>query len=121
MATDTFAIPILDSYGKPLTSPDTLPDRWIDVPARSSGVPGLIITAVWSRTEGVVSGLWTVTQKGSGRTLGRHEFASIVAARRAAKAIADEVDWTNTAAVWGATQDTVLMERVTMAMRKEAI
>ena len=118
--TATFAIPILDTYGKPLASPDTVPDRWVDVPARSSGVPGLIVTAVWSRTEGVVSGLWALTQKGSGRTLGRHEFMSIAAARRAAKAVAGEVDWTNTAAVWGATQDEDLMERVRIAMRSEA-
>ncbi len=116
----TFAIPILDTYGKPLSSPDTQPDRWVDVPARSSRVPGLIVTAVWSRAEGVVSGLWTVTQKGSGRTLGPYKFASIAAARRAAKAIADEVDWTNTAAVWGATQDEDLMQRVRTAMRVEA-
>ncbi len=116
----TFAIPVLDSYGKPLSSPDTLPDRWVDVPARSSGVPGLIVTAAWSRLDGVVPGLWTLTQKGSGRTLGRQEFKTIAAARRAAKVVAGEVDWTNTAAVWGITQDNKAMDRIRAAMTEAA-
>lgn len=116
----TFAIPIVDTYGKLLTSPDIQPDRWVDVPARTSGVPGLIVTAFHSRIEGVVPGLWRLTQKGSGRTLGPYKFASIAAARRAAKAVANEVDWTNTAAVWGATQNKELMDRVKAALRAEA-
>jgi len=116
----TFDIPILDSYGKSPSDIDTRPDRWVKVPARSSGVPGLIVTAAWSRTKGVVPGLWAVTQKGSGRNLGSYEYATIAAARRAAKAIANEVDWTNTAAVWGAIASDNLVQRVKPAMRAEA-
>ncbi len=117
----TFKIPILDSYGKPLSSPDTLPDRWVEVPARNAGVPGLVITALHSRTEGVVPSHWVLTHRDTGRSLGSREFASIAAARRAAKAVADEVDWTDTAAVWDAAQDKPLMNRVNEAMRVEGL
>ena len=121
MLQQTFKIPILKGYDKSLHSPDTLPDRWIAVPARNAGVPGLVITALYGRSGGVVSDRWVLTHRDTGRSLGSRKFESIAAARRAAKAIADEMDWSDTTAVWDAVQDKPLMDRVNAAMKVEGL
>ena len=68
------------------------------VPARTSGVPGLLVTAYTYRYYGkqVVSDTeWVLTHRASGFTFpGYHTFPSIAAARRAAKRIAAFADWT---------------------------
>lgn len=100
MTGSTFEIPLTNSWNaiKDLSPGVQKADRWIEVPARSSGVPGLVVTARSNgrlESPGYVEGEWVLTQRSSGRVLGATVFPSIAAARRAAARIADLADWTD--------------------------
>lgn len=74
------------------------PDYYAEVESWPTGVKGLAVTqSVQGGSPN--EGRWVLTHTPSGRSLG-YEFSSIAAARRAAEAIVDLFDWTDSELLW---------------------
>ena len=111
----TFAVPIKHD-GTGLSQPDVKVDDWIEVGARPTGVPGLIVTQAVSHSK-PVDGLWQISQKATGRALGSYQYPTIAAARRAAQRVASDFDWTDPDLIYDISKPSV-KDRIKATARK---
>jgi hypothetical protein len=117
--TDMLTVQVPIVHSGPIYDLDREPDEWVTVPARNSGVQGILVTAVIEYGEPTSN--WTLTHRSTGRSLGPREYPSIAAARRAAKRVGPLLDWTEGAEIIETVRniDRALGEKIVAALRDD--